>query len=147
LIKSLKKSSNVKRELNKNWALDAGGGDSIFDDDIFNDAPKKKEVKKVEEKKLTFNDAKVIEYVTFEASQQGFSLMSLIVLNENREFIEEVSPHIKKALVDVMIIDVVQSMAQSSESFTAVQKLTQNISSLCRNVDLEEEQSIEFARV
>jgi hypothetical protein len=106
-IKVLKKHSNVKRELNKNWALDAGGGDSIFDDDIFGDAPKKKEVKKVEENKLTLNDARVIDYVTFEASQQGFSMMSLIVLNENREYIEEVSPHFKKALVDVVIIDVV----------------------------------------
>lgn len=32
-IKTLKKAPPVKRELNKNWALDrGGGGDSIFDD-------------------------------------------------------------------------------------------------------------------
>lgn len=32
IIKKLEKAPNIKKAQNKNWALDAGGGSSIFDD-------------------------------------------------------------------------------------------------------------------
>ena len=54
----MRKNPNIKRALNKNWALDKGLGDSIFDD--FFDAPKKKVEEKKEENKLTIDEGKIL---------------------------------------------------------------------------------------
>lgn len=65
----MKKAPNVKRELNKNWALDrGGGGDSIFDDFFGGSASSKKEEVKKEENKLTIDEAKILTVTTYDAS-------------------------------------------------------------------------------
>lgn len=73
IIKALKKAPNVKRELNKNWALEAssggGNGGSIFDDffgDMMGAQSRKKEEPKKEEGKLTLNEPKILEIVTYD---------------------------------------------------------------------------------
>lgn len=62
------------------------GGDSIFDDFFGGSSSTKKQEKKEEvqeEKKLTIEEYKIMEMVSFEASQRGYSLMSFIVMTEN----------------------------------------------------------------
>jgi hypothetical protein len=65
-IKALRKSPNIKRALNKNWALDKGLGDSIFDD--FYEAPKKKEEEKKEENKIIVDEGKILTLTAYQAT-------------------------------------------------------------------------------
>lgn len=86
-IRELKKNTNVKRCLQSAWTSNVpSGGDSIFDDFFggsSTSAQQQKEEEKKEDNKLTVEEQKILEVVTFESSQRGFSLISLIVMNEN----------------------------------------------------------------
>lgn len=124
----MKKAPNVKRELNKNWALDrGGGGDSIFDDFFGGSAISKKEDVKKEENKLTIDEAKILTVTTYDASQQGFAVISLTVLNENQEYVDNVDDKYKQRIIEALLLDMILSLSTNPDINSSVKKLKSSI--------------------
>ena len=113
-----------------------GGGDSIFDDFYGGDLQQKKkeeEKKKDEVNKITVEESKIVEVVTLDSTQKGFSLLALIVMTENQDQIEKVNEKFKQLVANSLIIDIVQSVQYGS-----INKLKQSVELLIEKLEIDE---------
>jgi hypothetical protein len=88
--------------------MSSGGGDSIFDDFFGGGSSSKKEEKKEdaqEEKKLIIDESKILEITSFDTSQRGYSLVSMIVMFENSEHLEKMEDKYKQLVANSLITD------------------------------------------
>ncbi|CDW90006.1 wd-40 repeat-containing protein [Stylonychia lemnae] len=152
-VKALKKNTNVKRQIQKTWNNGGGfggggGGGSIFDDfygDSSAQTQKKQEEVKQEESKLNVDESKIMEMVTFETSQRGYSLVSLLVMTENQDFVEQMDRKYKQLLSNSLLTDVIQSMIHGDYN-GQISKLNKSINLLAERLDIEPKESKEFIR-
>lgn len=61
------------------------------------------------------DEAKILEIVSFETSQRGYSFISLIVLTENSEHIEKMDHKYKQLLSNSLLTDLIQSLIHGGE--------------------------------
>eukprot|EP00347_Sterkiella_histriomuscorum_P004436 403360465 len=152
-IKELKKNTNVKRQIQKTYNassnFDGGGGDSIFDD--FYGGPSKTQNQQKSqvdqspvENKLIIDESKILEIVSFETSQRGYSLVSLISLTENSEFIQKMDKKYKQLLANALLTDVIQSLMHGE--YGQISKLSKSIELLAEKLEIDKKESKEFIR-
>lgn len=74
-----------------------------------NKAKEEEEKKKKEENKLQIDESKILQIVSYDASQSGLPIISLIVLDENEEFIDQVEQSFKIRISKTIIGDLSHS--------------------------------------
>ena len=77
-------------------------------------------------------EAKILEKVTLETSSKGFSVLSLVVMSENTDFLEKCDPKLKQIVAKSLVIDLVQSVQYGS-----IGKLKQSVRVLAERLDLD----------
>jgi hypothetical protein len=110
----MKKLPAVKRELKSGGVVSGGGGDAFdFDswgrDSKVDKAKEEEAKKKKEENKLQIDEAKILQLVSYDASQSGLPVISLAVLSENEEFIDNVEQSFKISISKTIINDLSHS--------------------------------------
>lgn len=59
---------------------------------------------------MTVEESKILETVTVDSSQNGLSMVALVLMNENQEHIEKVGVMHKLLVAKSLIVDVVSSV-------------------------------------